>query len=387
LYPEVDDSLPKITPGAAYFLSLATEARRAVIDIFGSPDKLLADHRNDVIAAVREVLGDYDTLAKLDETKAVAVVTKILPTLKLKLLRPADLDGWMSQQTGVATRFYKHRTVVDSTQVNARLDDLEKIFRDASQHLNDIPFVTDVDLKTIRERIEKTPDTHRFTVGFASLFGFPREMFADEDGFRQRVGRLAETLSGLNADYIEWFHKKAGAMAGEICFEGEVVWTVHPFARQIPIAFLSFVVTDILNKSLTGTVIGEILRNRLNIPVFRDDAERLTWLREKFLADGERYLAEDFSQLQGDEKIVKLKKEILRQSIRGLNNESDLARALDNGIKILKPYLEKAATNLRRLGAYPPSVFLMGLVGLDSPDVINRLAESLKGLKVAKSDD
>lgn len=72
--------------------------------------------------------------------------------------------------------------------------------------------------------------------------------------------------------------------------------------------------------------------------------------------------------------------------MRGLYTDADVARALDEGIEILKPYLAEAATALRLLGAHPPSVFLMGLAGMDSSDVVKRLADSVKGLKEIKPE-
>jgi hypothetical protein len=333
------------------------------------------------VAAIREVLEKYDTLGGLDEAEASAVVMRILPSLNLRLLRPVDLNAWMAEQTGVATRFYRHRILVDSTHVDARLTSMEELLRATQEHLGGVPFITDVDLKIIRARIEGTPETHRLSVGFASLFGFPREMFAGEANLRQRVGRLAEMLNGLNSDYTDWLHKQARDKASEICDKGEVVWRVHPFARQVPVAFLGLVATEILNKVLSGQVMGEIIRKLNQGPVFQDDSERFAWLREKFLADGRRYLAEDFSQLQGDADLIELKKRILKQAMHGLNSDADIARALDEGIDVLRPYLTAEAADLRRLGAYAPSVFLMGMTGLDVPDVVERLAESVKGVE------
>lgn len=223
------------------------------------------------------------------------------------------------------------------------------------------------------------------TVGFASLFGFPREMFAGEANLQRRIGRLARILNELNADYIDWLHGQARAKAGQICDKGEVVWRVHPFARQVPTAFLGFVATEIID-TLSGKLFGETLSKHSGFPSFQNDTERLAWLREKFLADGRRYLADDFSQLQGDAELVESKKIILKQTMRGLYTDADVARALDEGIEILKPYLAEAATALRLLGAHPPSVFLMGLAGMDSSDVVKRLADSVKGLKEIKPE-
>lgn len=147
LYPEADASLPKITPGTTYFLSLASEPRQTVIDFFGMPGKIIDERKADLLAAVREVLENYDTLSGLKQVEAVAIVNRILPTLELKLLRPVDLDAWMAQQVGVATRFFKHRTLIDSTHVDARLDEIENLVRSVGERVAGVPLMTDVDLK------------------------------------------------------------------------------------------------------------------------------------------------------------------------------------------------------------------------------------------------
>jgi hypothetical protein len=185
LFTVADDSLPPIEPGLTYYLALASEAAGTVIDFFQRPAEILASRKADLPTYVREVIEKYDSLSSLDEAKAIEKIATVLPGLKLKLVRPSDLSLWLAEQTSVASRFFRYRVVVDSSEVGAKIDEFAHQMQRMQTHLEGVPFVTDVDLKIIRDRIEDTPETHRVAIGLATLFGFPREMF--------RCGHRAKT--------------------------------------------------------------------------------------------------------------------------------------------------------------------------------------------------
>lgn len=386
LFPCADKTLPKMEPDLTYFLSLATESARTVIDFFSNPAASLAASDGDLPTYVNEVIDSFETLSQLDKQDAVLTVRRALPTLHFKLLRPVDLSGWLAGQEGVAGRFFKQRVVVDNSFISTELKDMKELMRNLSTNLAGVPLLTDVDLKIIKDRIDGTPDSHRISTGFAALFGFPREMFSDATGLKRRIGRLVETLNELNADYTEWLNEKARAMAGAICDQGEVIFTVHPFARQIPLGFLGMIARECLERTLTGEIMGEIIRKLNPTQVLPTDDDKLLWLRERFLEEGKRYLQGDYSNLAGDAELLALKRRMISHMLQGLQNEEDVGRVLDEGLAILRPRLLEAAKEIRRLGAYSPSVFLMGVSGIDMPEVVKRMAETAKALDAMKSN-
>lgn len=365
-----------------YFLALTTDPSGPVIELFGDPatsrpevDKLLP-------SAVTEVIERYKTLAHLDEAVALADVQSVLEHLKLKLLRPNDIDRWVDSQRNVAERFFRHRVVIDNSAVQPMHAELMDRMRRIEASTAGVPFITDVDLKMISERTTGVPESHRLSIGVASLFGFPREMFEGADALNTQMRPLIELLVELKGSFIDWMFGKSLAMAMTICDEAEVCITVHPVARQIPAAFLGQVVSEALQASVIGNVMSSILEGLSPLPPPpRDDEEKLAALREHFLQEALRYVGSDFSGLAGTEEIVELKKKVIAHMIQGLGSEADIRSALDRGIATLRRWLFPAAAELRRLGSQPISIFLSGTGGLDSPDAFRRMAESFSAKK------
>jgi hypothetical protein len=380
LFAEADLALPKVTPGLSYFLALAHDPAGTVVDFFVRPTELLKTRRSDLQTAVRDVLESYVTLTGLDESEAQAKVWEILPTLKLKLVRPADLDGWMAKETSVAARFFRHRILVDNAEVTAQNAAILAGMEQLRRQVEGVPLLTDVDLKIIKERIEGTPETHRVAVGFASFFGFPREMFVGDANLKRRIGRLAELLNELNGDYTDWMFTRANEEAMRICDLGEVVYTVHPFARQIPADYLGLVASDILGRAISGDVMSRILANVTKQQIIENDDDRLAHVRSKLLEQGRRYLKGDLSQVVGEGELREMKLKLIEFMMKGVNDEATLDLIIEKGESVLRPHLDNAAASLRLLGAQRPSVFLMGTPGLDNPEVISRMAATVQAL-------
>ena len=386
LFAEADLALPKVTSGLAYFLALAHDPAGTVVDFFARPTELLETRRSDLQTAVRDVLESYVTLTGLDESEAQAKVWEILPTLKLKLVRPTDLDGWMAKETSVAARFFRHRILVDNAEVTAQNAAILARMEQLQRQVEGVPLLTDVDLKITKERIEGTPDTHRVAVGFASFFGLPREMFAGDVNLKRRIGPLAGLLNELNGDYNDWMFKRANEEAMRIC---DLVYTAHPFARQIPAAYLGLVASDIVGRAISGDVMNRVLADVTGQQIFENDDDRLAHVHSKLLEQGRGYLKGDLSQVVGEGELREMKLKLIEFMMQGINDEAALDRIIEKGENVLRPHLDKAAASLRLLGAYRPSVFLMGVPGLDNPEVISRMVSTVKALDAmhSKSQD
>ena len=271
LYAEVDDSLPPVGADLTYYLALAHESALTVIDFFDRPAEILANRVADIEAAVHEVLETYARLADLDIGHAVARVKAVLQGLRYRLLRPVLLDGWLAKETGIASRFFRHRLVVDHQRMDAQYSSVMEQMSQVLQQVQGVPLLTDVDLKLIKNRIESTPETHRVAIGVASLFGFPREMFMGGDNLRRRLLPIVDLINQLNAEFADWMLERSKGEANAICGLGKVVLTVHPFALQVPRAFLVGVALDITRTALLGRLMGEIAAKHLKRPVFATD--------------------------------------------------------------------------------------------------------------------
>ena len=307
LYPEVNDELPKLSGEIQYFLALAGQPSKRALEFFGRPTAFTTCSSSTLEEAVKEVLETYVQFENIEYSFAINKVCGLVTSMKLVLLRSEDIDGWLQNEQKIASRYFAHRHVVDSSTVEAQNFEIMRTLQALNVHLGSVPFVTDVDLKFIRSRIESVPESHRVSLGFASLFGFPKEMFAGKPKLEKLVTPLVTALNGLSKGYIDWTQESARQHTARICALPEVQFTVHPFARQMVLSYLSLTVADLALYNLSGEVMTKIIQKTSKRETFKNQNERLDYVCQELCEQGSRYLKDDFSQVVGEGELLDLK--------------------------------------------------------------------------------
>ena len=378
LYPEVDDGLPKLLGEMLYFLALAGQPSKRVIEFFGRPAAVTESNLLSLQEAVREVCETYVQLENIEEGFAVEQVMRFIKSAKFVLLRSEDIDAWLQYEQQIASRFFAHRHVIDSDKVEAQNAEMIRALGEVNAHLSSVPLITDVDLKFIRDRIESVQESHRVSLGFASLFGFPREMFAGKSNLEKLIAPLVAALNGLSMGYIDWTQEAAKQHTARICSLPEVLFSVHPFAKQMVLSYLSLTAADIALKNLAGDAMSKIIERSSKRKVFAECSARLDYVCEELLEQGGRYLNSDFSEVVGDEELLDLKLTIIHQLISGIEDEGHLRTIIKQGKEVLLPHLETATSELEESFSYQPSIFIMGSSGLDSKEMLKQMMETAK---------
>ena len=380
LFCTLDSASPPLSPHAHYFLSLAKDPARTVVDLFAQPSRFLSSHPSDVAAAVRDTLEEYGSLQTLDFDDAVSTVRAHMRSMTLHLLGPVDLNLWLANEPDIATRFFRHRVVVDNDPVMDELAALGARMDEFARRTIDVSAVTDDDVKIIKDYIDGVPESHRTSLGIASLFGFPKEMFAGEENFRRHLESLLGALQVLHTAYIDWMSSRAREEAVRICDLPEIRATVHPFALQIASGYMGQSAADISLRSLSGDVMTSIIEKATERKPFSDDDERLAHVCGRILEQGRRHLARDYSQLAGDAEFVAFKREFFDALMADIPDGRTLEAVVQDGRRKLEPHLKDASSELESLGGFRPSVFLAGTSGLDSDIAIAKMADTARSL-------
>ena len=388
LFCSIDSSLQSFSSRLRYFLSLTRDPNRRVVDFFARPSQFLKANRSEVAAAVKKTLDSYSSLDSLSFEDALSTVCNHLQSMTLHLLRPVDLILWLDNQPDIAKFFFKHRVLVDNSEVVEKFHILQERMDELSRHTSGISAITDDDVKTIKEYIDGVPESHRMSLGFASLFGFPREMFAGTENFQKHMESLIGAIQGLHKAYIVWMDSRAHEEAARICNLAAIRWTVHPFALQIASGYMGTLAADISLRALSGDVMGSIMEKASRRKVYSDDEGRLAYVCGRILEQGRRYLAHDYSQLVGDDELIKFKRQIIDHLMTDIPEAETLEHVMELGKCKLEPHLKEASSVLRSLGSFRPSVFLMGTSGLDRDAMIVKMAETARALdELNKSGD
>ena len=397
LFCTLDTSTPPLSPQAHYFLSLTRDPAGTVLDFFAQPARFLSSHPSDLSAAVRKTLDSYGALHALDFDDAVSTVDRYLRSMTLHLLRPVDLYLWIAREPDIARLFFRHRIVIDSSPVmdeladlrGRELADLRGRMEEIARQTSGIAAITDDDVKIIKDYIDGVPESHRTSLGIASLFGFPREMFDGKENFRKHLESLVSALQVLHTAYIDWMNSRAHEEAARICDLPKIRSTVHPFALQIAPGYMGTLAADISLRSLSGEAMSAIIEKATKRKAFSDDDERLAHVCERVLDQGRRHLAHDYSQLAGDDDLVAFKRHLFDSLMADIPDSTTLEDVVQDGRRTLEPYLMDASSELRSLGGFRPSVFLAGTSGLDSDIAIAKMADTARTLDAlgAQGDD
>ncbi|MDE0209183.1 MAG: hypothetical protein OXJ64_04805 [Boseongicola sp.] len=387
LFCTLDTSTPPLSPHAHYFLSLTRDPAGTVLDFFAQPARFLSSHPSDVSAAVRDTLEEYGSLHALDLDDALSTVDRYLRSMTLHLLRPVDLHFWIARKPDIARLFFRHRVVVDNDPLMQELGALRGSVDDIARQTSGISAITDDDVKIIKDYIDGVPESHRTSLGIASLFGFPREMFAGEENFQKHLDSLLGALQVLHTAYIDWMNSRAHEEAARICDLPEIRFTVHPFALQIAPGYMGTLAADISLRSLSGEAMSAIIEKVTKRKAFSDDDERLAHVCERVLDQGGRHLARDYSQLAGDHDLVAFKRQLFDRLMADIPDRTILEDIVQDGRRKLEPYLKQASSDLQSLGGFRPSVFLAGTSGLDSDIAIAKMANTARSLEDLGAQD
>lgn len=381
LFCTLGSSSPPLSPHAHYFLSLTRDPAGTVLDFFAQPSRFLSSHPSDLSAAVRDTLEEYGSLHALDLDDAVSTVGQYLRSMTLHLLRPIDLYLWIAREPDIGSLFFRHRVVIDSSPVMDELADLRGRMAEIARQTSGISAITDDDVKIIKDYIDGVPESHRTSLGIASLFGFPREMFAGKENFQKHLESLVGTLQVLHTAYIDWMNSRAHEEAARICDIPEIRSTVHPFALQIAAGYMGTLAADISFRSLSGEAMSAIIENATKRQAFSDDDERLAHVCERVLDHGRRHLAHDYSQLAGDDELIAFKRQLFDCLMADIPDWRTLEDVVQDGRRKLEPYLKQASSELQSLGGFRPCVFLAGTSGLDSDIAIAKMADTARSLE------
>ena len=369
-----------------YFLSLAKDPARTVVDYFARRATFEPANRETILAAALEVRDTYTTLKKVDDATVERQVFAALPKLSIRLIRPVDLDEWMQRETGVAARFFRLRTVVDNKVVSDRFDAFEVMLRGLAGDVQRLAPITDEDLELLREQMGETPETHRLNLGIAMLFGFPPEMFVGSPNLEKRIGRLRDLLQEVSADYTDWVFALAREKTNEICDSAQAMYS-PTIARAMVGPFMGYVAKDCLEVALSGSVMADILDRLGNAPRPTTDEERLERARADIASEWGCYLAGDFSRIVGEAEALAVKREIIAKGLDGIGTQTDLEKALQRGADLLQSQLFKAADAMRATCRHKVSIFLTGTHGITSDMAVKRFADTIRNLDALKSTE
>ena len=387
LHIQEDESLSCTTHEMTYFLVLARDPANTVVDFFARPYFTMKDKEKDLNIATDKVLQETVAFQAIKKDDARYKTLECLSRMKYSLLRRQDLDEWMARETPTATRFFHHRILVDNSVMSGHMDGIKEQLASLDQQVMGVPFITDVDLKVVKNYIENIPDTHRLSFGLATLFGFPREMFAEDTNLKDLVGPFVGALTRIYGAYIEWMQQKVRDEAFRIADLPEVLYTVHPFARQIIMSYLTLFVGNMMRKTLSGNTIGDAFSKVTRWPEFTSEEELLEHVCRDHVEQGQRYLKGDYSNIVGEGDLLRKKLEIIAYIMEGITDDGTLEVIIRDGQRVLEPRLRESTKRLRCLCDHRPSIFLMGTTGIDSDDVLRKTGETLKALDEMRKRD
>ena len=302
-FARLDRALLPKPDGFLYKLALASNPTETVADLFAEPAQILKEQNPKLISYIDEVIENYASFADMSAADVLPEVEATLGFFRYELVRPADLDALVHTAPGVQQRFFASRLVVNSSLVEAGLATnsakLDEILSKTTAT------ITDADLRTFQDRIAAIPESHRFSAGFAKFFGYPGQIFDSPEKLKAFMPRVAQFKADLDAFFVDWLNAEARRMAEDICKSAPVTVTVHPFARQIPVAFLGTVAANVISQSEFGRAMGQIVQKVSGRPTDETDSQILSRIVENFRQRGAENSSRRFFGIRKSTRIVR----------------------------------------------------------------------------------
>jgi hypothetical protein len=373
LFAELDNDLIPNVENFTYVLALSSDPAETVADLFHEPVRVLNEIDEDIESYIREVIETFETLKPLNQVSSLVEIKRRLRLIKLKLLRPVDLDDLISRTPSVQARFFGARLVTDSILAEA----LMKQSAQVEGLLAQFAPVLDNDVTALKARIDGVPEHYRMSTGAAKLFGFPHEIAKDKLQFQKLLDCIGRSKRELDRFFLDWINQEAKDRAASVSQSIDVALHVHPFALQIPVPFLSMIAIDCVVQTENGDgPFGIIMRG----PGYkkRTDDELMEYIVGRLLENGAKVVNGNFSDYSEPPHLFETKKQIVIQAAAGLRSREDVELHLRRGAATMRAALNDAAVEIRRLAKYSRTIVIQNMGSLDMPGELQRMFDVVK---------
>ncbi|EHU1615035.1 hypothetical protein A0118_RS13550, partial [Acinetobacter baumannii] len=246
-----------------------------------------------------------------------------------------------------------------------------------------LKFLTDDDLKFIKDRIDHTPVNQRIGFGFVDFYGFNIEFFQNLNAteFGEILKAIVDFQNLLNTKLVDLASKKIhSSILNRVTKPLVYTNKIRPISASLCGLYL---VKRVFVSMLHGGV-PESFKFSLIKEVKKTDEEIYEEIINKLLATSKKMMNGDYSELVGDEEDLAKKKLYYKHLHEGVNDIEELRKQIYLDLIILKPILKEIEKDLKKLFSEKRSIMITDTSFLDDKEKIKKILDNSK--EVGKSN-
>lgn len=368
----VDDTL---FPGEGciyYSLHIASELTGPATELANQYRNLI---QNEIKALtiekyIGQIAENYECFKTITSKQDLSGIYDILRRINLKYSDSTDISNRLNRHPHLANQFFRTQKIID-------IESADNLMRKAMDDYG-LRLLTDQDLSDIKNRIQHTKQDHRTNFGFIDFFGYSHDFIKSisHEDFGTLLRSFTEALSILDKLLLDYIHKETYE-----CEEAHQIrhlvqcGNIHPFSAQ---AFQPFLVRR-LGLTAVSSHLPESLRKKIHPEADLPPEDLIEKIRNELLETTKKILANDWSELRGDEETVKFKQMLYNDHIhRGIHSVDD-ARSMFERDKPQVTSLAISASNkiLPRVNSRR-TIVIKDLSFLDGGPMLEKFKSSMK---------
>ena len=328
---------PKILPirdKFEYFLFVSydiTEPASTLIKSFKTEIKEEISN-NEINKLTDEIINEFESFNSFALNSPKQEVENILNKISVKYYNSTDLSRELSSNNKLAQCFFRIMSVID-------IESADNIFRKALDDYG-LKLLTDIDLKSLQERIGKTEENDRINLGFVDFFGYSAEFFKfiKGDELKKLLTCIADVSGVLNKQQMDFIISQIHEhILQKITHKLLLQNKIHAFSVGIAAPYLFRRLSlKLISKTMPKKMIPDIYPHS---KLSKDDL--IKEISEQLFESSNQVMNKDYSHLVGNPDDIQFKIKIYNHTHQGLNNIDDARNVFNKDIEIIKPVLDE----------------------------------------------
>ena len=325
--------------------------------------------KEDIEKFFNQVKDDFKSFNEMKYSEEKYDLISLFNRIHVVEITKIQLDSLLEKCPDAKRMHFKTSAIIDC-ETNKQM--IMEALKDS-----EIKFVTDEDLKIIKDRIESIPENYRMRMLSIDVFGLHQTFFrmksGDEQDFWQAVIDLRLKLNQLMINRIN--EEMYNLIHLRITIPLVHTRKVHPHS----VFFCAPYITQCTLFALTAKSSPSFMLETISKLSDRNEVEKQC--KERIISTASDALKGDYSSFVGDASLVELKKNMMEYSLHGLSSIDDVILQLEKDLDLLKPICDEITDDILEKYKYPKTIILHDLSILDSKNYMDNVAKTLKSWK------
>jgi hypothetical protein len=369
LYASKDSSILPDRNNFKYLIYVSNDFTEPANDLLHKYSlSILDDIKNgNIDKYIKEIVEEYESFQKERSSPPLEEVKKILTSIKVEAVNGTDLTNRIYTQPTILKNFFNVRTVVS-------IVDADQVMRKALDDYG-LRLLTDEDLKSIQARISQINPDHRVGFGFVDFYGYSIDFFRSlkSEEYGEILNIVSNLQMALNRKLLDFIRTEMdNLILSEVTCKLLGTRKIHQISVGVCAPYLlKRVLPNVMNNGIPDFLLDKIFMGKLE-----SSENVIADVVEKLMKTSEKIMAEDYSNLVGDDELIEMKKELFKHMHQGLPDITAARERIELDLSILRPVLKSMEDKLNQSVSAIRTIVISDSSFLNNKDKVVKILET-----------